>query len=156
MAAVLIHLPPPLYRVALGVPPRALSSNRYTISAAAIRARAAVVKGYREEAAWTWAALVLPKVPLVRAVVRATVYWPDRARRDGLNIPAMLKPVFDGMTDARVWADDQHVELLPVRMRYDKQKPRLVLEVYRGPVHWEGSTEEGRPNDRRRDQNTVG
>jgi len=76
------------------------------------------------------------KPPLQRATVQAVCWWKDKRRPDGLNVPAALKPVFDGLTDAKVWVDDKHVDLLPVVFHVDKNNPRLEISVWEAQAHY--------------------
>ena len=47
-----------------------------------------------------------------RAHVVVTVTWPDRRRRDVLNIAPTVKALIDGMTDAGCWPDDNDAHLV--------------------------------------------
>lgn len=133
---VKIHLPLPLITFTMGLWPKELSSNRYTQSRGALKHRAKLVKAYREEAAWVALGAGVRKPPLERATVQAVCWWKDKRRPDGLNVPAALKPVFDGLTDAGVWVDDKHVDLLPVVFHVDKMNPHLEISVWEAQVHY--------------------
>lgn len=133
-----IYLPPPLMSFTMGLWPKELSSNRYTQSRGALRRRAEVVKAYREEAGLVALGAGVRKPALERATVQAVCWWKDQRRPDGLNVPAALKPVFDGLTDAGVWVDDKHVDLLPVVFHFDKKNQRLEISVWEAQVHYSG------------------
>lgn len=47
-----------------------------------------------------------------RAHVTITVAWPDRRRRDVLNIAPTAKALIDGMTAANCWDDDDDAHLI--------------------------------------------
>ena len=49
---------------------------------------------------------------LNRAHVTVTVAWPDRRRRDVLNLAPTVKALIDGMTDAGCWDDDDDTHLV--------------------------------------------
>lgn len=66
---------------------------------------------------------------LESATVQATFYHKDKRRRDGDNLLAMLKPVWDGMVDAGVFVDDSGLTHLPVVKLVDKDNPRVEITV---------------------------
>ena len=113
-------------RLVLDLPPRALSPNlrvhwaqkakaaKYYRTLAMVVARNAVGRAGPE---WE------------RAEVRTTFYFPDRRRRDRDNHMAMLKPAWDGLVDARVLTDDQHLIQHPPTMAVDKARPRVEIEL---------------------------
>jgi len=72
---------------------------------------------------------IVASMPFAEATVKATFYFRTKARRDKDNCAASCKAVWDGFTDAGVWADDSGVVHLPVVIDYDKNDPRLVIEV---------------------------
>lgn len=54
--------------------------------------------------------------------VRATIGWArGRRRMDGDNALAMLKPCFDGITDAQLWSDDRYAMFHPVEQMRDPE-----------------------------------
>ena len=67
-----------------------------------------VTKHYREQCAW-----VAYRQPTLTSPVKATVTFvvPDKRRRDTDNLMAALKPLWDGLRDARVLVDDSHEHL---------------------------------------------
>lgn len=69
-----------------------------------------------------------PHIPLKRAVVTLTYYFPTRGRRDPDNYSG--KMILDGLTAAGVIADDSfsNIELL-LRGNYDRQNPRTEIIV---------------------------
>lgn len=98
-------------RLELPFPPKELSPN----ARVHWREKAKVVARYREECGWRgkvalhderWLGVVTRYQidPPVRAVVTFVV--PDRHKRDLDNLLAMLKPAWDGLTDAGVLAGD--------------------------------------------------
>ena len=98
-------------RLELPFPPKELSPN----SRLGWRAKAQVVRLYREDCGWTAHGAILQgafaRTPL-RPPVEATVTFvvPDRRKRDLDNLCAMLKPAWDGLTDAGVLAGDDHTQ----------------------------------------------
>lgn len=126
-------------RIELPFPDRRLSPN----SRVGWREKAAVVGRYREECGWTAVAsynvgvsthggggtLVIGNVRTLTPPVEATVTFvvPDRRRRDLDNLLAMLKPAWDGLTDAGVLAGDDasqfKVASAEVVVRHDRWVP---------------------------------
>lgn len=47
-----------------------------------------------------------------RAHVTVWVSWPDRRRRDVLNVAPTIKAAIDGFTDAGLWVDDDDRHLI--------------------------------------------
>ena len=70
-----------------------------------------------------------------RAHVVVTVTWPDRRRRDVLNIAPTVKALIDGMTDAGCWPDDDDAHLVGPDFRVSgelsgiKGVTRLVFDI---------------------------
>lgn len=70
-----------------------------------------------------------------RAHVTVTVHWPDRRRRDVLNIAPTVKACIDGMTDAGLWSDDDDTHLIGPDFRVGtslsgvKDVTRLVFTI---------------------------
>jgi Holliday junction resolvase RusA-like endonuclease len=68
-------------------------------------------------------------MPWAEATAKVTFYFRTKARRDKDNCAASCKPIWDGFTDAGIWADDSGVTHLPPVLGYDKLKPRVEIEV---------------------------
>ena len=69
------------------------------------------------------------KQPWRAVTMQATFYFPDRRRRDRSNCAAMLKAIEDGIADALSGGDDSEYTHSPIVMGYDKDNPRLELEL---------------------------
>ncbi len=63
------------------------------------------------------------------ATVQVTCYWPDKRRRDRLNIYQWLKPAFDGFADAGIVEDDLHFAPLEPLFFVDRKNPRVEFEI---------------------------
>lgn len=73
-------------------------------------ARGKRVKTIRNAA---WALARQQQIPqLDRATVRVEYRPPDRRKRDASNLAPSAKAAIDGMTDAKVWADDDSRHVL--------------------------------------------
>lgn len=59
----------------------------------------------------------LPGVRLERARIVATLTFPDRRRRDPANWAPTLKPIIDGLVDARLLPDDDAAHLVGPDLR---------------------------------------
>ena len=118
----------------LPLPPRELSPNRAKRgrTTGADRQRRRLARVYRHQVqliAREACGGLGPRWP-------AAVLWPfwvmaDRRRRDRDNAAASFKSGLDGLVDAGLLADDQHVLPMPIRWRLDRAAPRLVLVVER-------------------------
>jgi hypothetical protein len=67
----------------------------------------------------------------VRLVV--TLRWPDNRRRDGHNLYSyVIKPLVDGMVDARLLPDDDDDHLVGPDVRRDPERGphRITVDVY--------------------------
>lgn len=120
-------MPPPVLVVELSLPPAKLSPNR--LRRLAPMARHRLAKPYREAAGWAFRHAA-DGLRLEKAVERTTFYWPDKRRRDADNAAASLKPLWDGLQDSRVLGDDRHLTHLPPRFEVDRERPRLVVEIF--------------------------
>ena len=62
---------------------------------------------------------------------RATFHFPDKRRRDTDNLAALLKPIWDGMVDARLLIDDDRITHLPVEIVHERGcVPVVKIEVW--------------------------
>ena len=117
---------PKLYFI-MPFPPLALSPN----GRAHHHAKASATADYRQHAYVVALGAIgrgaRPKVDKARTQIIA--YRGRRNRRDRDNIAASVKALWDGVTDAQVWADDSGVTHLPVVLAYDKQNPRLEILI---------------------------
>lgn len=59
-------------------------------------------------------------IPAVHSkfTVKVVVYPPTRRRLDPPNLYPTIKPILDGGTDAKFWADDDFTHLLEISFRY--------------------------------------
>ena len=64
-----------------------------------------------------------------RARVRIVWYTKTRRHPDHDNAVAWLKAAFDGLTDAKIIADDNELTPEPIEFRVDREKPRVVFTV---------------------------
>lgn len=113
--------------VCLPLPHRHLSPNARVHWAK----KARTVKAYRETAwALTLQAQGLSRKNWTEATAKATFYFPDKRRRDRDNLLAMLKPAFDGMTDADLLVDDAGLRHEPLEIGVDKNNPRVMIHVW--------------------------
>lgn len=137
MSVIRLDLPAaPFARAEMSLPPPIIGGNAKTRSTG--RARARHVKTYRSEACQLFSACLAAWrrktgqrwVPLRVVTVRPIFYWPDLRRRDRDNAMASLKPVWDGMEDARLIENDRGITALPPVFGLDKKRPRLHVEVY--------------------------
>lgn len=69
-----------------------------------------------------------PSVPIEKAKVTITYYFPDRRRHDPDNYAG--KMILDGLTNAGIIKDDSFdcIELV-LRGGYDKKNPRTEIEI---------------------------
>lgn len=65
--------------------------------------------------------------PLTRALVELVVIRPDAHWPDDDNAIAAVKPIFDGMTDAKVWLDDRVVRVRGVRHETGPKSLRIEI-----------------------------
>jgi len=114
--------------ITLPLPPKSLSPNARVHWA--VKAKA--VKAYRRIAACrTGIALGLLRPYWTHATTQVTFYHARKARRDPDNLLASLKPIFDGLVDAGLLADDEYLTHLPVVKLIDSDNPRVVLTITR-------------------------
>ena len=123
----------------LGYPPRALWLNRSArvgigVSWAAVKA----TKALRMDAKIVGLQVVRFDPPRLReATVRATFvhsFVLRRRRVDPDGLVGTLKPVWDGLQDARLLANDDRLTHLPIRQEFvarPGQAGRLTIEVWR-------------------------
>ena len=120
--------------LSLSLPPKVLSPNARPRHWAE---RARAVRTYRRESALlTRQALGRRAKPRwEQATCQATYFGRTKHRPDSDNILAMLKPAFDGLTDAGLLADDRDLIHLPVDRQTDRLHPRILLTVRKGHHH---------------------
>ncbi len=58
-------------------------------------------------------------------------YCPNRNNRDRDNANASLKYAIDAIVEAGLLTNDNHMILLPPRMDYDKENPRVLISFIR-------------------------
>ena len=63
------------------------------------------------------------------ATAQCRFFWRTNHRHDRDNAAASCKAIWDGFTDAGVWADDAGVIFLPVLMAVSAINPRLEIDV---------------------------
>ena len=111
----------------LGPAPRVLSPNRRGHWATESRA----ARVYREQAflvARSRVGVNRKDLPWPGAFVRATFYFQIKRKRDGDNLNASLKHALDGLADAGIVADDNHLVLLPPTVEIgDRLGVKLVV-----------------------------
>ena len=113
--------------ITLPLPPRELSPN----SRCHWAQKAAWVKRYR---ARTWAAarIAMDGDPprWERATVQIRWIGHTRMHPDPDNALARCKALFDGLTDAGVFADDRGLTHLPVLFAVDRNNPRIEVTIF--------------------------
>lgn len=72
--------------------------------------------------------------PLRSAVVELVVIWPDERAPDPDNCVAAMKPVLDGITDAKVWTSDSFRVIGRLSVRREKGPKGLRVDVVSGSV----------------------
>ena len=90
--------------------------------------KAKKVKQVRE-----WTALLArhAKVPPLRKITVELHYCPrDKRRRDPLNLVALLKPIEDGLVDAKVIPDDNPLYLEPMMPKIDEPDVKCTKRIY--------------------------
>ena len=65
----------------------------------------------------------------VQAVIDFDFYWPDKRRRDPLNVIGAMSWAIDGLVDAGLLWDDDKTTPGKVRMNVDAENPRVVMTV---------------------------
>lgn len=63
------------------------------------------------------------------AVVEQTWRFSCRRRRDEDNLRAWMKPAYDALTRAGVWADDHNVTTPVIRYQYGAREPSVTLTI---------------------------
>ena len=113
--------------ITLPLPPKSLSPNWR----GHWRVKAKAVKDYRFLSAYrTEVALYPARRPLwPAATLQATFYHAQKRRRDPDNLNASLKSAQDGLVDAGLLVDDEHVTHLPTKKLIDRDCPRVVLTI---------------------------
>ena len=90
-------------------------SSKYAVSAQSRFARAKVTAILRSSACLMAKQMKIPELERVR--VKAVYYPPDNRRRDSPNVLFhSSKAVLDGLTDARVWKDDNDKHVLSLEL----------------------------------------
>lgn len=89
---------------------------------------------YQTQQFWRGFALLLfkNKMRFERARVTVTFRWPDRRRRDVHNyVPLVVKPIIDGLVDAKVLPDDDDRHLVgpDLRVEADPGPFRVLVRV---------------------------
>lgn len=113
-----------MIRLTLPLPDRTLSPNaraHWAAKARAVKAyrRRAMVEGRRAARPQGWPA----------AVVRITWHSRTRTRPDPDNALASCKPIWDGLQDAGVLAQDRALRFEPIAFAVDREAPRLEIEI---------------------------
>jgi Holliday junction resolvase RusA-like endonuclease len=118
-------LPNASLTVTLPLPPKELSPNARTHWAK----KANAVKSARREA-YIRARNVVIHPPLWSAA-SVQIRWFTRTatRPDADNALASCKPIFDGLTDARIFSDDKDLAHLPIIFAKDPMNPRIELTI---------------------------
>jgi len=114
--------------ITLPLPPKSLSPNWR----GHWRIKAHDVAEYRSSASFRAYCAIEGERPLwPAATLQATFYHAQNHRRDPDNLNASLKSAQDGLVDAGLLADDEHVTRLPVVKLIDRDRPRVVLTITR-------------------------
>jgi crossover junction endodeoxyribonuclease RusA len=109
--------------ITLPLPHKHLSPN----SRCHWRAKAEAVKAYRTAA--VIAAYGKGKPRWDAATVQCRFFFRDKRRRDGDNLLASTKPIWDGLVDAGVFSDDSGLTHLPVVQDKDTKNPRVEIHI---------------------------
>ncbi len=111
----------------LSVPDRRIGPN----SRSHWRVKAKIVKQVRKESGLMAILAGAPDCGWHEVTARATFHFPDRRRRDTDNLAALLKPVYDGFTDAGLLIDDDRITHLPVEIVHERGcVPVVKIEVW--------------------------
>lgn len=99
-------------------------------------------KALRQAAGWLAKSKRLP-TGLPHAWVGLVHRAPDRRRRDGDNLVAMLKPLADGLVDHGLVPDDDHVhmtKIMPIIIPPDSPDcPTIPTGAYALIIQWNGT-----------------
>lgn len=120
---------PKVVRLVLPLPPRELSPNARVHWAKKSKMTAMyrrIADGYLRSNMRLWN---MEPPHWERAQVQVTFCVRDRRRRDPDNLAASLKAVWDGFTDAGLFADDRGLVHMPVRVTVDPKDPRVMVEI---------------------------
>ena len=108
--------------ITIGIPHKALSPN----ARCHYMTKAAQVKRAR---AWAWAKAGHVTTRWTNAISTVVWYTQTKRRPDADNALAMLKPTFDGLTDAGVLANDRDLAHNPIRFEVDRSNPRVEVTI---------------------------
>ena len=116
------------YKITLPMPHRDLGKNRERNIHWSRKAK--LIKEHRVDAQLSAWAVVKgrPKHKLLNA--KPTFYLPDKRKRDRVNLAGMLHPAWDGFQDAGLIEDDAGLILHPCEIKYDKDNPRVEIELW--------------------------
>lgn len=110
--------------ITMPLPSRELSPNARIHWAKKARA----VKKHRADA--LVAAVANGQRPKWKQARAATIFYvKDKRRRDADNALASCKPIFDGIVDAGVLADDAGLSHAPIVFVVDKKNPRVTITI---------------------------
>lgn len=117
--------------IILPLPPSILSPNHVCATRGGRMARYSASKKYRTTAKVL--ALATGVKGWDKATVQASFFHSTNRRRDDINHMAMLKSAYDGIVDAGLISDDDHLHLttLPALFSLDKKNPRVDLKFTR-------------------------
>jgi len=68
--------------------------------------------------------------PLTKITVELHYCPRDKRRRDPLNLVALLKPIEDGLVDAKVIPDDNPLYLEPMMPKIDEPDVKSTKRIY--------------------------
>lgn len=91
------------------------------------------VKAKKVKQVRQWTALLAKqaKVPPLNKITVELHYCPrDKRRRDPLNLVALLKPIEDGLVDAKVIPDDNPLHLEPIMPKIDAPDVKATKRIY--------------------------
>lgn len=117
--------------IVLPLPNWVLSPNAPSFTIGGRFAKAAATKKYRRIAKEAVEDEQISTGPWVKVRVKATFFHKDKRRRDSDNYSNSIKAAYDGIVDAELAVDDDHIHMKkdePV-FAVDKEFPRVELEI---------------------------
>jgi len=118
--------------VILPIPDSRLSPNRPPASRGGRIKKSIVAKEYRKLTEMRVREQCAKNTPWKKAVCLPIFYSKTNIRKDSDNFCSMLKPAYDGLTDAGLIIDDdsKHLKREECRFLKDKDNPRIELVIF--------------------------